>query len=137
MSHTRLPMMRRYVTEVHLHPLFMREVPCALDITRARKAVFDWLRFRLLGPGTSLLELSAGVPAWEVFSTPAPILEDIREAMDALCLEVREEPPTSHCLDGDLHPALLLHWRVQAYLCLLYTSPSPRDLSTSRMPSSA
>ena len=24
-----------------------------------------------------------------------------------------------------------------AYLCLLYTSPSPRDLSTSRMPSSA
>ena len=25
----------------------------------------------------------------------------------------------------------------QAYPCLLYTSPSPRDLSTSRMPSSA
>ena len=26
---------------------------------------------------------------------------------------------------------------VQSALCLLYTSPSPRDLSTSRMPSSA
>ncbi len=26
---------------------------------------------------------------------------------------------------------------VQPYICLLYTSPSPRDLSTSRMPSSA
>ena len=26
---------------------------------------------------------------------------------------------------------------LQLYLCLLYTSPSPRDLSTSRMPSSA
>ena len=25
----------------------------------------------------------------------------------------------------------------EAQLCLLYTSPSPRDLSTSRMPSSA
>ena len=25
----------------------------------------------------------------------------------------------------------------QFYICLLYTSPSPRDLSTSRMPSSA
>ena len=25
----------------------------------------------------------------------------------------------------------------QSYVCLLYTSPSPRDLSTSRMPSSA
>ena len=33
------------------------------------------------------------------------------------------------------------HWvavpGAQAYPCLLYTSPSPRDLSTSRMPSSA
>ena len=27
--------------------------------------------------------------------------------------------------------------RVKDYICLLYTSPSPRDLSTSRMPSSA
>ena len=26
---------------------------------------------------------------------------------------------------------------IQAIICLLYTSPSPRDLSTSRMPSSA
>ena len=26
---------------------------------------------------------------------------------------------------------------IPAYACLLYTSPSPRDLSTSRMPSSA
>ena len=26
---------------------------------------------------------------------------------------------------------------LRSYLCLLYTSPSPRDLSTSRMPSSA
>ena len=28
-------------------------------------------------------------------------------------------------------------WAVRALTCLLYTSPSPRDLSTSRMPSSA
>ena len=28
-------------------------------------------------------------------------------------------------------------WRAQRGDCLLYTSPSPRDLSTSRMPSSA
>ena len=27
--------------------------------------------------------------------------------------------------------------KVACFLCLLYTSPSPRDLSTSRMPSSA
>ena len=40
---------------------------------------------------------------------------------------------------------LALSWRmdrleaqhINPYTCLLYTSPSPRDLSTSRMPSSA
>ena len=50
-----------------------------------------------------------------------------------------------------LNPALTSHFEVQIPLpngavraelesirpCLLYTSPSPRDLSTSRMPSSA
>ena len=33
------------------------------------------------------------------------------------------------------------HWQIRGFgffsVCLLYTSPSPRDLSTSRMPSSA
>ena len=33
--------------------------------------------------------------------------------------------------------ALLVHLVPEAKICLLYTSPSPRDLSTSRMPSSA
>ena len=28
-------------------------------------------------------------------------------------------------------------WRTGAYICLLYTSPSPRDRTRSRMPSSA
>ena len=30
-----------------------------------------------------------------------------------------------------------MEFDVRFYFCLLYTSPSPRDLSTSRMPSSA
>ena len=34
-------------------------------------------------------------------------------------------------------PVLLMRELVRHYCCLLYTSPSPRDLSTSRMPSSA
>eukprot|EP00831_Metopus_contortus_P062566 TRINITY_DN5472_c0_g1_i3.p2 TRINITY_DN5472_c0_g1~~TRINITY_DN5472_c0_g1_i3.p2 ORF type:complete len:144 (-),score=15.52 TRINITY_DN5472_c0_g1_i3:80-511(-) len=33
--------------------------------------------------------------------------------------------------------SILIHTHQQLYTCLLYTSPSPRDLSTSRMPSSA
>ena len=31
----------------------------------------------------------------------------------------------------------LIHWKAERGICLLYTSPSPRDLSTYRMPSSA
>ena len=45
---------------------------------------------------------------------------------------------------GGLGMPILFSWIVGAffaaglaYICLLYTSPSPRDLSTSRMPSSA
>ena len=41
-------------------------------------------------------------------------------------------------LEGGLAPnATVMSWRGEAGGCLLYTSPSPRDLSTSRMPSSA
>ena len=36
--------------------------------------------------------------------------------MDALCLKVGEEPPSTYVLKGDMHPALMFHWRVQAYL---------------------
>ena len=32
---------------------------------------------------------------------------------------------------------LRVYYRMKQMCCLLYTSPSPRDLSTSRMPSSA
>ena len=91
-----------YVTLVHLHPLFLREVPCAPEITRARKAVLDWVRIFLLGPRTSLLELSARIPTREVFTCPEPIPDDVREVMDALCLEVGEEPPSTYALEGEL-----------------------------------
>ena len=40
----------------------------------------------------------------------------------------------------ELNPVTLsggTEYRIRFYICLLYTSPSPRDLSTSRMPSSA
>ena len=40
----------------------------------------------------------------------------------------------SHC---EHHMAPIIGKAHVAYICLLYTSPSPRDLSTSRMPSSA
>ena len=47
--------------------------------------------------------------------------------------------PMIHDLDarGLLCPLPVLKTRKRLKDCLLYTSPSPRDLSTSRMPSSA
>ena len=63
----------------------------------------DWLRLGLLGPGTSILEMSAREPADEVFTSPALIPDDIREAMYALCLKVGEEPPSMYPLEGELH----------------------------------
>ena len=95
------------------------------DITRARKAVLEWLRLRLLGSWTSILELSKKVPVRGLFSSPAPILEIVHEAMDALCLEVGEEPISSYRLFRELHPVLMLHWRVQAYL-VGHLSPDSR-----------
>ena len=40
-------------------------------------------------------------------------------------------------VDSDNSTALIHAIGGKYYTCLLYTSPSPRDLSTSRMPSSA
>ena len=56
-------------------------------------------------------------------------LEDMRLLFDSIPLD---EVSTSMTINAPAAVLLLLY-----QLCLLYTSPSPRDLSTSRMPSSA
>ena len=44
---------------------------------------------------------------------------------------------SKHALStGNTYPAIALPWGMN-FCCLLYTSPSPRDGATSRMPSSA
>ena len=40
-------------------------------------------------------------------------------------------------IDKRAHEMIRAAGAESCYICLLYTSPSPRDLSTSRMPSSA
>ena len=66
----------------------------------------DRLRLRLLGPWTYLLELSVEVQTREVLSSPAPIPEDIREAMH-VCVKAAPK----FRLPGR-GPALMLHWWV-------------------------
>ena len=62
----------------------------------------------------------------EIFNLPAPKVEHLVVIEHHI---LREET------EFDFHA---LNEKVfQGYPCLLYTSPSPRDLSTSRMPSSA
>ena len=86
------------------------------------------------GPILALLEImvrlrdpARGCP-WDVaqdFSTIAPYtIEEAYEVADAIA---RADLPALREELGDL----------LFQVCLLYTSPSPRDLSTSRMPSSA
>ena len=52
--------------------------------------------------------------------------------------EIRLWLPEKHVV-GESHecPQILKDRLFRFHICLLYTSPSPRDLSTSRMPSSA
>ena len=59
-------------------------------------------------------------------------VEDYREVGSAAVITV--EPVTDRVDGGD---TIVLGTVVEVTGCLLYTSPSPRDLSTSRMPSSA
>ena len=56
------------------------------------------------------------------------LFRDFKQGIQPLPPRLRAPSPFG------LLDALLMFF---AWLCLLYTSPSPRDLSTSRMPSSA
>ena len=95
------------------------------------------------------------VKEMEVQHPAAKLLVEVAKAQDAevgdgttsavvfagSLLEKAEE-----LLEQDIHPTIIIEGYIKAMreairildeICLLYTSPSPRDLSTSRMPSSA
>ena len=82
----------------------------------------EWEREQAASDGEALVEF-AGRACYESFDKPNP-----RTASNPAYLR--------HILEVG-HDALLEHATATLYICLLYTSPSPRDLSTSRMPSSA
>ena len=75
-----------------------------------------------------------------VVEDEAGIREMIRFALQREGYEVieAEDVEVARISVADERPDLiLLDWMLPGTSCLLYTSPSPRDLSTSRMPSSA
>lgn len=108
--------MMNHVTVTHLHPVFRRSVPPEAEAS-LRYIVLMWLAHHLLGEGTTLEDLARDVPTGVVFQEPAAgVPTDLNLAIDVLCRFVWEELPRRFALFGRLHPALLLHWRVQAHL---------------------
>ena len=85
------------------------------------------------------------VKQWEVSMTLnfEYLLPEIEQTIDNLALDFQRVPAmilTEDDLKCHLFARLLQIPELsvaQPTICLLYTSPSPRDLSTSRMPSSA
>jgi len=63
-------------------------------------------------------------------------LADLKES-DLVIEAIVENMPAKKDLFKKLDALLAPHAIICSNTCLLYTSPSPRDLSTSRMPSSA
>ena len=75
-----------------------------------------------------------------VFKKDGFILEDAYAKSYIIGSPESDKPIKVKILDKKLHYKLLLHpdlYFGEAYTCLLYTSPSPRDRTRSRMPSSA
>ena len=70
-----------------------------------------------------------------------PKSKRVNELTDDQILKIREYIDQKFTVEGDLRRETSLSIKrlidLATYSCLLYTSPSPRDLSTSRMPSSA
>ena len=106
-----------------------------------RKEAHDWLARhglqlcrRALADGRrmTLFGWAAGTPEPEAWHTAAAreLLDLCRRYPDRLAIALNEYSYRGDTLD---RPALIGRWQA----CLLYTSPSPRDRTRSRMPSSA
>ena len=79
--------------------------------------------------------------AWPLLEAWAALLREWNTKINLISrkdIEYLEVRHLSHCLSITNHLKLMSGTRIMDVgTCLLYTSPSPRDLSTSRMPSSA
>ena len=102
----------------------------ALGVSSGTDALLLALMSLNIGPGDKVL-----VPDFSFFSTAGVVS---RLNAEPVFLEI--DPTTFNLCSKSLEEKLESYTEeelVQVKACLLYTSPSPRDLSTSRMPSSA
>ena len=87
---------------------------------------------RVLGEGNEHTLKMRSLYAYSLYSNPGATLEDLREAVTTL----EETEMIARRVFGGAHPTTA-GIEDQLRYCLLYTSPSPRDATLSRMPSSA
>ena len=81
-------------------------------------------------------EVGRGCLAGPVVAAAVILNNSINSLNDSKKLSKKKrEVLYSKILENATSVAVGIKWN--DYICLLYTSPSPRDLSTSRMPSSA
>ena len=120
----------------------------AIMINGVKKHIYGYLQDFLFTPERSRTQikfLSGGernrILLAKLFAKPANmiVLDEPTNDLDTETLEMLEERLVS--FEGTIlmvsHDRAFLNNVVSSSICLLYTSPSPRDLSTSRMPSSA
>ena len=121
------------------------------------KTVFEWVTDKLGAQGTvcaggrydGLVEQMGGKPTPGVgFAMGIERLVLLLETLEQIPEEISRQVDVYLCAFGEAAELAglalservrdqLPNLRLQVNACLLYTSPSPRDLSTSRMPSSA
>ena len=104
----------------------------ALAITMALRFLADTFFKKRYGHRAVVLETVAGVPGmvagmWQHLRSLRGMKNDSRGWIKTLLEEAENER---------MHLMIFIEI-AKPNACLLYTSPSPRDLSTSRMPSSA
>ena len=98
---------------------------CAVEMMQASMPRYDLERFGA-APRASPRQSDVMIVAGTLTNKMAPALRKVYDQMP----EPRWVISMGSCANGGGY----YHY---SYSCLLYTSPSPRDLSTSRMPSSA
>ena len=64
-------------------------------------------------------------------------IEDVLWLREDSSINIFENNYTGAFFNSDNEDGLYFDWKINDNGCLLYTSPSPRDVEESRMPSSA
>ena len=109
----------------------------------ARRTRQPWVRYAV---AASVVAVALGVGLFSGLHQPSPytaeystVLGERRQVVlpDGSSIELNSRSRIQVRFDKDRRGIELTEGEAMFSVCLLYTSPSPRDLSTSRMPSSA